>query len=92
MDYSITRPPLAKHSLLVIYVQPLALHLLCPLQALSGVAHSLEPLQVLQPVHLTKASHGASPQREEQPVANNAAAAAARARAVLDVRFIEKHS
>ncbi|OJV85245.1 MAG: hypothetical protein BGO43_11445 [Gammaproteobacteria bacterium 39-13] len=75
------------HSLLVMYDQPLPLQPLRPLQELSGVAHSLEPLHAFEPAHLTKASCD-SPHIVEQPVAKSAAAAAARARAVLDVRFI----
>lgn len=70
-----------------MYAQPLPLQPLRPLQELSGVAHSLEPLHALDPAHLTKASWD-SPHIVEQPVANRAAAAAARAIAVLDVRFI----
>jgi hypothetical protein len=57
------------------------------LQELSGVAHSLEPLHAFEPAHFTNASWD-SPHMVEQPVANNAAAAAARAIAVLDVRFM----
>ena len=81
-------PPEARHSLLVIYTQPEPLQLLRPLQELLGVAHSVEPLHALEPAHLHNASAG-SPHMVEQPVANKAAAAAAKARAVLDVRFME---
>lgn len=82
-----TEPPAPVHSPLVMYDQPVALQELRALQELSGVAHSLEPLHALEPAHLTRASCD-SPHMVEQPVANNAAAAAAKARAVLDVRFI----
>lgn len=75
------------HSVLDMYAQPEFLQLFRPLQELLGVAHSLEPLQALEPAHFTKASWD-SPHMLEQPVANNAAAAAAIAIAFLDVRFI----
>jgi hypothetical protein len=57
------------------------------LQELSGFAQLPEPLQELAPVHFTNASAG-SPHKLEQPVAKRAAAEAARAKAILDVRFI----
>lgn len=71
-----------------MYDQPAALQEFLALQELSGVAHSLEPLHALEPAHLTRASLQLLPHMVEQPVANNVAAAAANARAVLDVRFI----